>query len=66
MERTLFSGTEPTTPVLTAADRCDRCPAAAQVRVVLNKGGELLFCGHHGRMHQSALIQVGTIEGDLW
>lgn len=51
---------------LTGLDRCDRCGAAALVRVVLREGGELLFCGHHGRMHQSALIEVGTIQGDLW
>lgn len=61
--------TETTTtvlPELTAFDRCDRCSAAALVTVVLNSGGLLYFCGHHGRMHQSALIQQGTIVGDLW
>jgi hypothetical protein len=66
MERTVFVGGENTTPPLTAHDRCDRCSAAAQVRVCLTDGGELLFCGHHGRMHQSALIQHGVIHGDLW
>ncbi|MBI4939388.1 hypothetical protein [Kineosporia sp. A_224] len=40
---------------LTAADRCDRCGARAYVRVLLPKGGELLFCAHHGRAHQDAL-----------
>lgn len=40
---------------LTAADRCDRCGARAYVRVVLPGGGELLFCAHHGRAHESAL-----------
>jgi hypothetical protein len=40
---------------LTAADRCDRCGARAYVRVTLPGGGELLFCAHHGRAHQSAL-----------
>jgi hypothetical protein len=40
---------------LTAADRCDRCGARAYVRVLLPGGGELLFCAHHGRMHQDAL-----------
>lgn len=58
--------TETVVPPLTAADRCDRCSAAALVRVLLNEGGELLFCGHHGRMHQSVLIQHGVIHGDLW
>ncbi len=32
---------------LTESDRCDRCNAQAYVRVVLNAGGELLFCAHH-------------------
>ena len=40
---------------LTAADRCDRCGARAYVRVVLPGGGELLFCAHHGRVHETAL-----------
>jgi hypothetical protein len=44
--------------VLTAADRCDRCGARAYVRVTLPGGGELLFCAHHGRAHQSALRAV--------
>lgn len=54
---------------LTKADRCDAplCGAAAQVRFVPSTNeGELLFCGHHGRLHQPVLIQQGTIVGDLW
>ncbi|WP_232548046.1 hypothetical protein [Propioniciclava soli] len=43
---------------LTAADRCDRCGAQAYVRVTLPSGGELLFCGHHGRAHSDKLKQV--------
>ena len=43
---------------LTAADRCDRCGAQAYVRVTLASGGELLFCGHHGRAHSAKLSQV--------
>ena len=43
---------------LTVADRCDRCGAQAYVRVVLNSGGELLFCGHHGREHESRLREI--------
>ena len=46
------------TAPLTAADRCDRCGARAYVRVVLPGGGELLFCAHHGRAHQTALRAV--------
>lgn len=39
---------------LTTADRCDVCGAQAFIRVVL-ASGELLFCGHHGHAHMSAL-----------
>lgn len=45
-------------PTLTAADRCDRCGAQAYVRVTLPSGGELLFCAHHGRVHEDRLKQV--------
>jgi hypothetical protein len=48
-----------TTP-LTAADRCDRCGAQAYLRVLLISGGELLFCGHHGREHGDALRTVAS------
>ncbi|WP_194920416.1 DUF7455 domain-containing protein [Catenulispora rubra] len=46
----------PTEP-LKASDRCDRCGAAAYVRVVLG-GGELLFCAHHGKKYQESLSKV--------
>ncbi len=42
--------------ILSAADRCDRCGARAYLRVTLPGGGELLFCAHHGRAHEDALI----------
>ena len=48
-----------TRPELTAADRCDRCGAAAKLRAVLQSGGELLFCGHHAREYD-----VGLREAD--
>ncbi len=54
---------------LTAADRCDRCGAAAFVRVVLVSGGELLFCGHHARQHLDAVRPLATRiddETDRW
>ncbi len=44
-----------TSPPMTAADRCDRCGARAYIRVLLPAGGELLFCAHHGRAHETAL-----------
>ncbi|MQA09108.1 MAG: hypothetical protein GEU98_11290 [Pseudonocardiaceae bacterium] len=47
-----------TRPELTAADRCDRCSAAAGVRALLPSGGELLFCGHHAREHRDRLIAL--------
>lgn len=43
------------TAPLTTADRCDRCGARAYIRVLLPGGGELLFCAHHGRVHEAAL-----------
>ncbi|MCD4549490.1 MULTISPECIES: DUF7455 domain-containing protein [unclassified Schaalia] len=43
-----------TTPVLTAADRCDLCGARAWVRATM-KNGSLLFCAHHVRGHVDAL-----------
>lgn len=51
-----------TRPELTAADRCDRCGAAAQLRAVLRNGGELLFCGHHGREYEAKLKEL---EADI-
>lgn len=51
-----------TRPALTAADRCDRCSAAAKVRAVLPAGGELLFCGHHLREHEDKLLEL---EADI-
>jgi hypothetical protein len=49
-----------TRPELTAADRCDRCGAAAKVRAVLPSGGELLFCGHHAKAHGDKLREQGV------
>ncbi len=45
-------------PALDAGDRCDRCGAQAYLRVTLASGGELLFCGHHGKEHADRLKQV--------
>lgn len=42
-------------PELSATDRCDRCNAQAYVRVVLEGGGDLLFCGHHWSRHEDVL-----------
>ena len=58
--------TAPTTapPALIATDRCDRCGAAAAVRVVLASGGELLFCGHHSREHLPKLAELSAVIHD--
>ena len=40
--------------------RCDRCGARAQVRALLPGGGELLFCGHHARVHGPRLHEIGA------
>jgi hypothetical protein len=50
----------PTGPTLSAFDRCDRCRARARVQVVLPSGGELVFCAHHGRRYEVALIGSGA------
>ncbi|GAA2028429.1 hypothetical protein GCM10009839_29460 [Catenulispora yoronensis] len=53
MTTAVLTDTEP----LKASDRCDRCGAAAYVRVVLG-GGELLFCAHHGKKYNDGLAKV--------
>ncbi len=45
---------------LTAVDRCDRCGAQAYIRVMLATGGELLFCGHHGRQYDHGLRKIAA------
>jgi hypothetical protein len=52
---------EAASPSLTRADRCDRCGAAAQTRVHLPTGAELLFCGHHTRAHAPQLRTMGAV-----
>jgi hypothetical protein len=52
--------TQPAARTPTAFDRCDRCGARAKVQVLLNSGGELVFCAHHGREHWAALVRQGA------
>jgi hypothetical protein len=59
-----MTGALATPTELTAADRCDRCGAAAVVRAVLPKGGELLFCGHHAREHSDRLEELSAVLHD--
>lgn len=55
--------TQVTSQLNRADDRCDRCGAAAAVKVVLESGGELLFCGHHARKHSERLREIGATLG---
>ena len=45
---------------LDATDRCDSCGAQAYVRVVLESGGELLFCAHHARVNEDKLRPLAS------
>jgi len=45
---------------LTVSDRCDRCGAQAFVRVYLDGGSALQFCGHHFREHEVRLRGVAV------
>jgi hypothetical protein len=53
---------------LTVQDRCDGCPAAAQVRVHRppseehpHRRGQLQFCGHHYTRHGANLKAEGWV-----
>jgi len=54
------TATAPSAAPLTAVDRCDRCGAQAYLRVLLQSGGELLFCAHHAREHGDKLREVAS------
>lgn len=43
-----------------ASERCDRCNAAAKVRVVLAGGGDLIFCGHHANKYAEDLVKIAV------
>jgi hypothetical protein len=45
---------------LTVSDRCDRCGAQAFVRVYLDGGSALQFCGHHFKEHEVRLRAVAV------
>jgi hypothetical protein len=59
----------PATATVPAADeRCDRCSAAAKLRIVLAGGGELVFCGHHANKYADDLVKITvdyTVEPDF-
>jgi hypothetical protein len=51
----------PETVALFAADeRCDRCSAAAKLRVRLAEGGDLVFCGHHANKYAEELVKIAV------
>lgn len=55
---------------LRIADRCDRCGAQAFVLALMPPSQnrpdttELLFCGHHGRVHTPMLAAAGATVFD--
>lgn len=56
---------DPITFPLTNADRCDRCPARALVRVLLGFSA-LQFCGHCYAQHAEALgAQNFEVDRDI-
>ncbi|MBL0886953.1 hypothetical protein HGK34_11800 [Myceligenerans sp. I2] len=46
-------------------DTCDRCGMRARLRVLLDRGGELYFCGHHARKYRAALQLVALSMDDI-
>jgi len=61
------------TPVLDVVpampDRCDRCNAAAKLRMVL-AAGSLAFCGHHANANADMIVRsavrVAVLEEFIW
>lgn len=49
---------------LSPTDRCDSCGAQAYIRATLPTGGQLLFCGHHGRKNKEKLVALGATWHD--
>src|SRR3954447_12318590 len=43
-----------------AEERCDRCNAAAKLRLVLAGGGDLIFCGHHANKYAPELVKIAV------
>ena len=41
-------------------ERCDRCNAAAKLRVTLSGGSELVFCGHHANKYADDLVKIAV------
>ncbi|HEY3501514.1 MAG TPA: hypothetical protein VGN37_01865 [Actinocatenispora sp.] len=43
-----------------AGEQCDRCNAAAKLRVAVAGGGDLVFCGHHANKYAEQLVKIAT------
>lgn len=43
---------------LTGFDRCDRCYAQGYIRVELESGLDLVFCGHHYAENREMLDEI--------
>jgi len=48
-----------------APQTCDRCIARAAFLAHLPGGGELMFCGHHHRLHRERLHSSGALVWPL-
>jgi hypothetical protein len=46
-----------------ANERCDRCTAAAKLRITIAGGGELVFCGHHANRYAEDLVKIAIQVG---
>ncbi|WP_422653113.1 DUF7455 domain-containing protein [Actinomycetospora sp.] len=52
-------------PQQTTPETCDRCIARAAFIAIFPAGGELLFCGHHLRIHRERLLSHGSLVWPL-
>ncbi|MEJ2863832.1 DUF7455 domain-containing protein [Actinomycetospora flava] len=52
--------TTATAPQQAVRVNCDRCGVRALSLAILPDGGELAFCGHHGRAHHDGLAAAGA------
>ncbi|MGA8112608.1 MAG: hypothetical protein WCA46_02985 [Actinocatenispora sp.] len=43
-----------------AGERCDRCTAAAKLRILVAGGGDLVFCGHHANKYAEDLVKIAV------
>jgi hypothetical protein len=47
-------------------DRCDKCGAKARYNIALSSSlSILLFCAHHKRVYEKALISAGAVIEEI-